>query len=174
MRSPLSALARTGLLAACVLGALPAPAEDKGILMIEQKIGADTRDQLRAWRDAGEQVTVRCDVYTTPGPLTDSHHPVDWLARKVEGAVKDLDSEAPRFTFGPFAVSTRRSLEYGTAPDSRVDLMAAVNVHSSNPERLPIRSLAGWLKFTPDEYQAFRKTVETEGALWSVGGWPQT
>jgi len=96
MGSPVSALARTGVLAACVLSALPAPAEDKGILMIEQELSPDTRDKLRAWRDAGGQVTVRCDVCTTPGPLKATSCSVDPLARKVEGAIKDLDSRTPK------------------------------------------------------------------------------
>ena len=169
MRSPFSALARTGVLAACVLSTLPAAAEDKGILMIEQKLGSHARDQIRAWRDQGEQVTVRCDVWTTPGPLKTTSFHCDPLAKGVAGAIQDLDSENPGFSFGPFAVGTGRSLDDGAGPDATVELMFSIDIRSSNPERLPWRSLAAKLAFAPEEYLAFKKTVETQGVLWSAG-----
>jgi hypothetical protein len=169
MRLSLSALPRTAILAAGVFSALPALAEDKGHLVFEQKIGSGERAKLRNWLDLGEQVRVHCNVTISPGPRAGSVFQVDHLAKEVAGSIRGLDSQDPKFVFGPFPLESKRTLEYGATADSTVELMVDVEIRSSHSERLPCRYISAMKTFSPGEFSSFLKMVETQGVLLSAG-----
>lgn len=157
MRRLVSTIGRAGLfLAMGAWGATRLGAQDKGVLMVELPVPADVARIIEQTRAAGEGTTEMVWVELHVGSEEDllvPHSPGD-LRRSGRQALS---------TFGPFSVQHRHRQPF-TKPHQEFVLVVRTRIQASRATTGK-RHFAAQLRLGRDEYEEFKKTVETQGAL---------